>query len=340
MVIVSVLAVASATGLPAQASTTTTTSARTATVDSTSASAAVAPATSAVAPAVAAAAGSDPAHLYSFPTYFPLRNPAKVSCVYSNCPGKYHGHWAINYIGHKDDPIYAIGAGIFHIGGIAPKCGVSKVTQGTWVYVDHGAGGVTRYMHLDKVVATEGEHVTPDTVIGLMGGSGNTNCTTAYTDIEWRAVRVAGTREPIPTMSACQGYSVMSLPKALGYTSWNSMPYNKITTPQFDNSCHPTWNQTPNRPTVTPVRSGSGTILVKVSARPAGTTAVRVWMEEYHPSLHAYDSIPTLRDISVTHIGTHFGHLLNGRTYRFSVAYKNSAGWSNWAVVKYLAPAA
>ena len=60
-------------------------------------------------------------------------------------------------------------------------------------------------MHLDKVVATEGEHVTPDTVIGLMGASGNANCKTAYTDIEWRADRVGGTREPIPSMTACEG---------------------------------------------------------------------------------------------------------------------------------------
>jgi hypothetical protein len=263
-----------------------------------------------------------------------------VSCVYSNCPGNYHGHWAINFIGHMDDPIYAIGAGIFHVGEVSPSCSRSTVTQGTWVYVDHGAGGVTRYMHLDKVVATEGEHVTPDTVIGLMGASGNANCKTAYTDIEWRADRVGGTREPIPAMTACEGSSAVSLPTAFGYASWNSMPYNQITTPQFTSSCLPAWNQTPARPTVTPVRSANGQILVKVSARPAGTTGVRVWMEEYHPSLHAYDTIPTLRDIPVTYSGTHFSHLLDGREYRFSVAYENHAGWSNWAIVKYLAPAA
>ncbi len=293
----------------------------------------VASAAPAATAAVAASDGANSSHIYGVPAYFPLRNPVRVSCVYSNCPGNYHGHWAINFLGHMGDPLYAAGAGVFHIGDIAPSCSVSPVTQGTWVYVDHGAGGVTRYMHLKSIVAKEGQRVTPDTIIGTLGASGNSNCQTAYTDIEWREGRVGGTRNPIPNMTACKGYTALSYPKALGYSTWNSMPYNDITTPTLSNSCHPTWDQTPAPPSVKLTRSSSLTILVTPSARPAGTDNVRVWMEEYHPSLHAYDSIPTLRDIPVTQSGTHFGGLIKGRNYRFSVAFHNHAGWSNWAPV-------
>ncbi len=278
-------------------------------------------------------------HPYGDPSYFPLRNPVKVSCVYSNCPGSYHGHWAINFIGHMDDPIYAAGAGIFHIGGIAPSCTVSPVTQGTWVWVDHGAGGVTRYMHLSSIVATEGQLVTPGTEIGTMGASGNGNCNTAYVDMEWRAGRLGGDREPIPAMTACVGGTAVSFPSALGYSEWNSMPYNDITTPATTTDCLTSFDQTPARPTVTTTRTADGQLLVVPSARPVGTTAVRVWMEEYHPSLKAYDSIPALRDIPVTQSGTHYSGLVDGRSYRFSVAFENAHGWSAWAPVVTTYPA-
>jgi hypothetical protein len=292
------------------------------------------------APMVAGASPASSAHPFSIPAYFPLRNPALVSCVYDNCPGGYHGHWAINFIGHLNDPIYAAGAGIFHVGAVSPSCSESVTTQGTWVYVDHGAGGVTRYMHLNTIVAKEGQLVTPDTVIGTMGASGNGNCRTDYVDIEWRADRLGGTREPIPAMSACEGSKLVSFPSALGYSSWNSTPHDKITTPQLSGDCHPTWDQTPARPTISLVRSSDHTILENFSAKPAGVTAVRVWMEEYHPSLHAYDTIPTLRDVPVAQGGTHWTGLLDGRDYRFSVAYENHAGWSNWAPVLVTTPAA
>ena len=78
--------------------------------------------------AVTSSAAPDPAHPYSDPVWFPLRNTARVGCVYSNCPGPYHGYWAIDFGGALDDPIYAAGAGVFHIGAVDHSCPASGTT--------------------------------------------------------------------------------------------------------------------------------------------------------------------------------------------------------------------
>jgi hypothetical protein len=281
--------------------------------------------------APAAAGPPNTAHPYTVPGYFPLRNPATVSCVYDNCPGGYHGHWAINFLGHFGDPIYAAGGGVFHIGAVSPSCTQNPVTQGTWVWIDHGAGGVTRYMHLDTIIAKEGQLVTPGTEIGTMGASGNHVCSVAYLDMEWRADRLSGTREPIPAMTACEGSTAVSFPKALGYTSWNSMPYNQIVTPTLTNNCLPSvWDLTPDRPTITVTKTGAGVLLVSPSAH-TGVDSIRVWIAEYHPSIGRYDDPVTYRTIPGVQSGTHFTGLDIGRTYRFSAALHNTAGWSAWA---------
>jgi hypothetical protein len=287
----------------------------------------------AVAPGDVAA---DTAHPYSDPAWFPFRNPVRVSCAYSNCPGGYHGYYAVDFLGHLDDPIYPMGAGIFHVGNIDHSCPTTTVTQGTWAWVDHGAGGVTRYSHLNQIVATEGQYVTPTTEIATMGHNGNTSpCVTNYTHVEWRAERVGGpTRLPIPALKACVGGVLQSFPSALGYSSWNSVPsseINKLTTPTSTNDCvAANWTTTVAQPTVSIAKTDTAVLLVIPSARPAGTDNVRVRLEEYHPSINWY-SLPIYRDIPVTQSGTHFGGLDLGYTYRFTAAFHNVAGWSAWA---------
>lgn len=282
--------------------------------------------------AVASDVPADSAHPYGDPKWFPLRNPVRVSCAYSNCPGGYHGYYAIDFLGHLDDPIYAMGSGVFHIGNIDHSCPTSTVTQGTWAWVDHGAGGVTRYSHLNKILATEGQLVTPTTEIATMGHNGNTSpCETNYIHIEYRAERVGGTRLPIPQLKACTAGGIETWPAGLGYTSWNSFPYNQVTTPTTTNNCiAANWTDTVARPTISVSKTDTGVLLVVPSARPAGTDNVRVRLEEWHPSIHKY-SLPIYRDIPVTQSGTHFGGLDLYYTYRFTAAFHNAAGWSAWA---------
>jgi hypothetical protein len=290
----------------------------------------------------AADGAADPAHPYSDPVWFPLRDSARVSCVLDNCTNPtYHGHWAIDWLGALDAPIHPAGAGVFHIGAVSQTCPSSGVTAGTWVWVDHGPAGVTRYNHLNTVVAKEGQLVTPATVIGTMGHYGETYpCRTNYLHMEYRAERLSGPIRPIPSMRACAGTSVVSLPSAMGFSGgWNSIAPNVHSTPTTSNSCLPTsWSLTPAEPAVTVAR-GVRSVRVTPSTRPGGVDAVRVRMELYHPSLKAY-GLPTYRTIPASQRATTFYSLLAGRTYRFSMSFHNASGWSAWATNRTAVPAA
>jgi len=44
-------------------------------------------------------------------------------------------------------------------------------TAGNWIWINHGGGLYTVYMHLLKIYVSNGEHVTKGQVIGLMGGN-------------------------------------------------------------------------------------------------------------------------------------------------------------------------
>ena len=94
----------------------------------------------------------------------PLRNSTGISCVKTNClngGGDDDGVRAIDFLGQRGDPIYAAGAGILHIGANERTRGTSTTqSAGVWVWVDHGGGRVTKYTHLDSIVATEG-HLSP-----------------------------------------------------------------------------------------------------------------------------------------------------------------------------------
>jgi murein DD-endopeptidase MepM/ murein hydrolase activator NlpD len=289
--------------------------------------------------ATASSTVGDPAHPYSDPTWFPLHGGVTVGCVYSNCPGPYHGYWAIDFGGQLDDPIYPPGAGVFHIGKIDTTCPKTGNTSGTWVYIDHGPYGVTSFQHLNRVLAKEGQLVTPATLIGTMGRNGNTYpCHAVYTHMEFRSQRVAGTRLPIPTMNACLSGGPQPFPAALGYSSWNSIPNNTVTTPNTSTACMPaTWNQTPNQPAFTVIR-GPQQLTLYPSARPPGTERWRVRVEMYHPSLRAY-GMPAYYDHLPTTATTRLTNLSSGYNYRLSISFHNAYGWSRWAYNRVVAPA-
>src|SRR5262245_4259804 len=118
---------------------------------------------------------------YSPPEWLPLRSPATVGCVNTNCTidgAPYHNYWAIDLLDPNNQPgapIYAAGAGQLHIisaGGTA--CGTSLSTPVNAVSVNHGNGVTSVYYHLDSILGTEGQWVDTATQIGTVGHGGYT----------------------------------------------------------------------------------------------------------------------------------------------------------------------
>lgn len=74
-------------------------------------------------------------------------------------------HRGVDFSADPGTPVYAAAAGIvvkaeYHRG------------YGRVVYVDHGAGFVTRYAHLSRMLVREGDAITAGTRIGAVGSSG------------------------------------------------------------------------------------------------------------------------------------------------------------------------
>jgi len=286
------------------------------------------------------------AHPYSDPVWWPLRSPAVVSCVKTNCAGPFHNYWALDLIadppGQSGDPIYAAGAGIFHVGAVDPSCkATSKDEGGTWVWVDHGGGKVSRYHHLSSVSATEGQRVTPNTMIGRMGHSGDVApCTTNYLHFEVRVHGVKGARVAPGSLLACRSTTRQTWPNAWGKTSWDALTRGAVTTPSATSSCLTTpWAGTPAAPASVRGTRGSGRATVTWPAQYAGTNRIVVAMETYHPSVPEWGA-PTYRTLSSTARSSTYTGLQNGRKYRWKVTSHNSGGNSAWSSYVNLTPAA
>ena len=172
---------------------------------------------------VTAAATDD---TYSDPTYFPIRGNTTTGCVKSNCPGPHHGVWAIDIYGNFGDGIYPMGNGIAHVGGIDNTCStLGGDRHGTWVYVDHGGGLVSRYHHLRKITISDGQKVTTSTQIGEMGSTGDT-CPAKVAYLHLDILKVEGDqeiRQELPQMSACHQDRLVRYPEALGYKGWDDV---------------------------------------------------------------------------------------------------------------------
>ena len=294
--------------------------------------------------ALAADLATSSAHPFSDPLWFPLRNPARISCVKSNCDSSdgadWHGYWAIDFLGTQGDPVHAAGAGVFHIGANDRTCGTTAVTAGVWGWVDHGGGRVTKYNHLDSIVATEGQLVTPQTVIGRMGHWGDiAPCGTNYLHFEVREGGITGTRVNPGSLFACTPAGRVSLPGIFnGATSFDALPKVAFTSPASTSSCvTAAWNSTPPQPSLTVARAASSARLTW-STPPVGTTSVRVATQLWSPSLSAWNN-PVYTTVSGAPTGTTLAGLTNGRTYRITVTHKNASGYSPWSAARTVVPA-
>jgi murein DD-endopeptidase MepM/ murein hydrolase activator NlpD len=81
-----------------------------------------------------------------------------------NAARDYGSHHGIDKPAPIGTPVYATGPGTATVSHSAKG--------GTIVTVDHGGGNITKYMHLGKTNISDGDVVTPDTVIGSVGMTG------------------------------------------------------------------------------------------------------------------------------------------------------------------------
>lgn len=172
---------------------------------------------------------------YSDPVWLPLRSPAKVGCVVSNCDaGRYHGYWALDLLGAENDPVHPAGAGRLSIESESQACG-GPGTPGNYVSVDHGGGVKTRYLHLRSIDVPNGAWVTPTDVIGRMGSTGyNDPCPTYHLHFE---IQRGGSYSPIGTLKACNGSDVVNYPSAFGVSSWNDLSTETVSVASTHPSC-------------------------------------------------------------------------------------------------------
>ena len=275
-------------------------------------------------------------HPYSDPTWFPLRTPARIGCARSGCgTTSDHGFDAIDLLGSRGDPVYAAGAGIAHVGGDSGDCsGSGDAERGRWVWVDHGGGVVSRYHHLDEILVSEGQLVTPATLLGAMGSSGDVPpCTTSYLHFEVRHGGLDGERVDLGSLRGCGADGPVQLPQVFGFDSWNDPglhPTKRKLSPELDSRCVTAdWATTAPAPSPTITRS-DGSVQVALDV-PAQATAWAVHLEIWRPSLNAWRTLSRVSVPAQTRSTVFTEGVENGRRYRVQAAVHQGLGWSVWS---------
>jgi hypothetical protein len=274
----------------------------------------------------------------------PLRESSLIACVMENCAdrpssndGRHEpGKWAIDWLADEGEPVYAAGAGIVRVGDVDATC-----AGAVWLWVDHGAGVVSRYHHVRKGSFTDGDLVTPATIIGRIAP-----CRSEYLHFEIRTGGWKGTHQKIGSLKACQSGRTLVLPRDLGINGvdeWDEVPRHTFSTPKADNSCIPDSFGTAERPANQKLTRGSEKVTVSWSP-PAytGSSAITGYVVSqalWSPSLSAWNA-PTYRTVSASTRSATFTGLSNGRLYRYRVLTKNAAGNSRWTSLQEAVPAA
>lgn len=299
-------------------------------------------------------------HPYTSPSWYPLHDGiAFMDCGYSNpgCPVAHrHKDHAVTFLTKKTSlpstyyhaPVYAAGSGYVHIGhsGIKSCPGPAGQPLGNWVWINHGAGVISRYAHLYNIKVHEGEHVTPTTILGYSGNSGESagNCYIYYLNfqIQHDAVGAFGTGYPLTTSLACKqrhNATVVTDPKFhFGYNTWNDVPKDTMIG-YYGHACvnPPDPPNTPSRPVRPTVHVSSGTLTVSWTKPSGGPTITKVDVELQHEWAPGNDDyvLPAHRWFNVGSTfptSYKYSGLAHGK-YRARIAFSSSAGWSlesNW----------
>jgi hypothetical protein len=311
--------------------------------------------------AAVVSSGASTAHPFSDPVWWPLSTETKTDC-YSGNPGctspRYHTEWLMDPVSTNrsvagptaHEPVFAMGAGIVHY-GVSRDVGCGQAHgRGNFLWIDHGNGTLSWYGHLAwPFKAKNGQYVTARTQIAEIGNSGYSNCRTFptlhYIDIAVERGATNGlnngTYVQLSQLKACVGGQVQSWPRDLpqnrgAWKKWNDVPRsqrgNEIIIPASDRSrsCIPATPRTPNRATsVRLVKAGSGALRASWARPTSGPapSSIVVNMQEYHPSIHRWLDLRK-HTLPAAQRSTVFGKLHLKHTFRVTVTFRNSVGYS------------
>lgn len=317
----------------------------------------------------AGAADAATSQTYSDPVWFPVRDNVQIACVgngsqaHNNnygtangaCDGDHAKYFAMNIDavpGQTPNPrVYAAGAGIVITADTSPgTCGGSN-HAGQTVEIDHGGGIVSVYEHLQSIAVRKGAHVTPSTVLGTMGHSGQA-CTAKVNYLDFQIQQYGAAHLNTDTMSikalfGCSGATKQVWPAGLGIpgnpTSWIQVRY-KTHISTGGGTCYPgTPGNSPARPARPAARPGSGRVGMAWSATGTNRSVVQLEIYRNHIGWEAPCSPYTSSSCTAgyTNVSGSTGkvtvtHLTNGRQYRVRVSTHNGNGWSpasSWAYV-------
>jgi murein DD-endopeptidase MepM/ murein hydrolase activator NlpD len=295
--------------------------------------------------------GASTAHPYSNPVWWPLSDTASMDCYHSN-PGSCHGYHStylwdiIGEQGVNNQPVYAMGAGIVHIGATNQGCGHAQ-GRGNYIYVDHGNGVLSYYGHLGTIFVRNGQYVSSRTRLAYVGNSGYARCH-VYPKLRYLmiAIKHGGTNGryvEAPQTYACpaNGGARQIWPEQLpsGRAShWNAVRRTTaIPATSTSRTCSEVPVRTANQAAgVGMEKHGKSTMYVHWS-RAASSARVRytaVVLSEYHPSIRRWLPLRTQGLSGSAHYAK-FHHLQHKRHYRVYVQFANSWGYSAASATRY-----
>ena len=113
-------------------------------------------------------------HLFALKTTFSLQSPLKRALVSSKFGMRIHPVLGIKKHHAGIDLVAAEGTKLFSSGrGVVQEVGYDR-GNGNYVTIDHGHGIVTSYSHASEILVKEGQQVTKETNIALLGSTGIT----------------------------------------------------------------------------------------------------------------------------------------------------------------------
>jgi hypothetical protein len=314
------------------------------------------PASPASAQTVQVHAFATTSHPYSDPVWFPLATPQKQGCMWNNrgCPSQQiQKFWAWDIMAQREpagqyhQKVYAMGAGIVHIGATGQGCGDSHESRGNWVWINHGGGVISAYQHLSgPLLVHDGDYVSARTPIAYVGNSGYHLCKEKPYErflavVVRHDARVAhggglvGTNVQITKTYACKHGHKVLWPQHMpghhghGWNRWFDVPVaTPIPKTSGSRSCIPA-PATAAMPHPT-LKRGSHTGLAATWAHPAGrfqVSKVRAMLQEYHPSISRWLTTQT-HNPSGGVTRTYFAKLNPLHKYRLKVSFENRVGWS------------
>lgn len=302
-------------------------------------------AVSLTAPAASAIAPASTSHPFSDPVYWPVRASVNMDCFQNN-PGcrTPHKYWMMDVVPNGQGSVtsragvYAMGAGIVHIGDAhGARCGTEN-SYGTWIWIDHGAGTLSRYGHLSTITVRAGQYVAAGQQIGVVGTTGKkANCHVSYVNfsVQRNGLKTSHGVE-FKRLIACNARSGRGewWPSAFsGASRWEAVRQGTVI-PAASSNCLPAKAPaTANRPAKVTVARGTGKLRVAWS-RPAASAkanAVKIEIGEWHPSRGGYWDLPRNSrwvQVSPSTASVLVTKLTTKRLHRVRVFVHNAAGWS------------